>query len=282
MTNRRKAPGAVMKQHSKLVSAGILCILLAQTHGWALAQSGSTAPPSSLQPPQAVVGAPLERQDIRARLSPRRHTTLASEIGAKINRMPIQEGGAFRAGQLLVSFDCSVQQAQMEKAMAEQAGAERSLQANLELEKLNSVGQLELDLSRNAVQRAKAEVGLHRAMLGKCSVHAPYAGRIAEQKVREQQFVQAGQPLLDLIDDSVLELEFIVPSRWLSWLKTGERFSIAIDETGRSYPARFTRIGARIDPVSQSIKVGAAIEGRHPELLAGMSGRVEIVARPGP
>ena len=54
--------------------------------------------------------------------------------------------------------------------------------------------------------------------LGKCQISAPYAGRIAEQKIREQQYAQAGQPLLDIIDDSVLELEFLVPSRWLSWL----------------------------------------------------------------
>jgi RND family efflux transporter MFP subunit len=219
---------------------------------------------------------PLGRQEIRARLSPRRYTTLASEIGAKVNRMPVLEGGTFRVGQLLVASDCSIQQAQMQKARAEQAGAERSLEANVALEKLNSVGQLELDLSKTAVQRAQAEVNLHRAMLEKCSIHAPYGGRVAEQKVREQQFVQAGQPLLDLIDDSVLELEFIVPSRWLAWIKPGEGFKIAIDETGRSYPARFTRIGARIDPVSQSVKVNAAIEGRHPELVSGMSGRVDI------
>ena len=218
----------------------------------------------------------LSRQDIRARLAPRRYTTVAAEIGAKINRLPVQEGGRFRAGQLLATFDCSIQQAQLEKALAEQAGAERTLQSNTELEKLNSVGKLELDLSRSAVQRSQAEVNLNKAMLGKCAIHAPYAGRVAEQKVREQQFVQAGQPLLDLIDDSVLELEFIVPSRWLAWIKPGERFNIAIDETGRSYPARFTRIGARIDPVSQSIKVSAAIDGRFPELVAGMSGRIDI------
>ncbi len=207
---------------------------------------------------------------------PRRYTTLAAEIGAKVDRMPVAEGGAFRAGWLLVSFDCSVQQAQMDKAQAEQAGAERTLASNLELEKLNSVGQLELDLARTAVQRARAEVALHNAQLAKCSIHAPFTGRVAEQKAREKQYVQPGQPLFDIIEDGVLELEFLVPSRWLTWLKVGGQFSVAIDETGRSYPARFTRVGARVDPVSQSIKVTAAINGRFPELIAGMSGRVDI------
>jgi multidrug efflux pump subunit AcrA (membrane-fusion protein) len=99
---------------------------------------------------------------------------------------------------------------------------------------------------------------------------------VAEQRVREQQYVQAGQPLLDIIDDSVLELEFLVPSRWLAWLRPGGLFQVTIDETGKTYPAKFTRIGARVDPVSQSVKVAAAVYGRFPELMAGMSGRIQV------
>lgn len=227
--------------------------------------------------PKPAGAAPaMERQEIRAQLLPRRYTTVAAEIGAKISRLPVSEGGAFKAGQLLVSFDCSLQQAQQQKAQAELDSAGQTLKSNERLAELNSVGKLELDLSRSAVNRARAELGAYRAVTGKCSVAAPFAGRVAEQRVREQQFVQAGQALLDIIDDSVLELEFLVPSRWLVWLRTGAAFQVQIDETGKSYPAKFIRIGARVDPASQSIKVGAAIDGKFPELMAGMSGRVLV------
>ena len=138
------------------------------------------------------------------------------------------------------------------------------------------MGQLELDLSKSAVSKARAEVGLNKAVVAKCQVLAPFAGRVAEQKVREQQFVQPAQALLDILDDSVLELEFLVPSAWLRWLKVGGSFEVQIDETRKTYPAKFTRIGARVDPVSQSVKVAAAIHGRFPELMAGMSGKVQI------
>ena len=47
-----------------------------------------------------------------------------------------------------------------------------------------------------------------------------------------------------------------------------------IDETGQSYPAKVLRIGAKVDPVSQSVKLAAAINGKFPELIAGMSGTV--------
>ena len=221
-------------------------------------------------------GSAMARQDIRAQLMPRRYTTIAAEIGAKVSAIPVGEGGAFRAGQVLVQFDCSLQRAQLEKADAELEGAEQTLKSNLRLEQLNSVGQLELDLSKSAANKAKAEVGANKAVLAKCQVAAPFAGRVAEQKVREQQFVQPGQALLDILDDSVLELEFLVPSVWLRWLKVGSAFDVQIDETRKTYPAKFTRIGARVDPVSQSVKVAAAIHGRFPELMAGMSGKVQI------
>lgn len=240
---------------------------------YALTGCGVAWAQTAAPPPVRTV---IERQEIRAQLLPRRYTTVAAEIGAKINRLPVAEGGTFRAGQLLVSFDCSLQQAQLQKAQAELEGAELTYKSNQRLAELNSVGYLELDLSRSAVGKAKAERGATQAVLAKCGVSAPFAGRVAEQKVREQQYVQPGQPLLDILDDSVLELEFLVPSNWLSWLRTGGKFQVNIDETGKSYPAKFIRIGARVDPVSQSVKVAAAIDGKFPELIAGMSGRVQV------
>jgi len=218
----------------------------------------------------------LERQEIRAQLTPRRYTTIAAEIGAKINRITVAEGGSFKEGQPLVGFDCLLQQAQLNKALAEQESAEQTYNANVRLAALNSVGQLELDLSRSALSKAKAEVSGNQAVLAKCEITAPFSGRVAEQRAREQQFVQPGQALLDIIDDGVLELEFLVPSSWLNWLKVGGSFQVQIDETRRTYPAKFIRIGARVDAVSQSIKVAGAIDGRYAELIAGMSGRVVV------
>ncbi|MDT7515453.1 efflux RND transporter periplasmic adaptor subunit [Rhodoferax mekongensis] len=229
---------------------------------------------SAKVPPPAPARPAVERQEIRAQLMPRRFTTLAAELPAKVSNVHVPEGGAFRAGQVLVSFDCTLPQGQLKKAQAELDGAEQTLQSNKRLLQLNAVGQLDMELSASAVNKANAEVSTQKAMLSKCHVIAPYGGRVAEQKVREQQFVQAGQPLMDILDDSVLELEFLVPSAWLGWLRAGGSLKVDIDETRKTYPAKYIRIGARVDPVSQSIKVAAAIDGRFPELIAGMSGRV--------
>lgn len=251
-------------------------VLGAGAAGSAWAQVRASAPANSAPASAAdqALAARLKGQEIRAQLTPRRYTTLAAEVGARIQRLSVAEGGAFSEGQALVVFDCTVQQAQLDKARAELDAAQATLKSNERLLELNSVGQLELELSRSAVGRARAEVGMHEAVLSKCTVRAPWSGRVAELKAREQQFVQPGQPLMEILDDSALELEVLVPSSWLVWLRPGQRLRVQIDETRRSYPARFVRIGARADPVSQSVKVTAAIDGRHPELVAGMSGRV--------
>jgi len=223
----------------------------------------------------------LEQQEIRAQLAPHRYTTLAAEIGAKISSLPVQEGGSFKAGQSLVSFECSLQQAQLNKARATLMGSDKTWGANKRLAELNSIGKVELDMSEVEVLKNQSEVDAMTTMLSKCSITAPFAGRVAEQKVREQQYVQSGQAILDIIDDSVLEIEFLVPSKWLAWVKPGYVFRVSIDETRKGYPAKVQRIGARVDPVSQSVKLVATISGKYPELIAGMSGRVILVAPAG-
>lgn len=257
---------------SLLVAAACVGAL---TFGHAQTAAPAPAPQPRLPGATEPAGLPrVDRQEIRAQLTPRRYTTLAAEIGARVRSIGASEGERFGEGQPLVSFDCSLQEAQLDKARAELEAAQATFKANERMAALGATGGLDLDLSRIAVARARADVDGQQAWISKCVVKAPFAGRVAEQKVREQQFVQPGQPMLDVLDDSVLELEFLVPSHWLRWLKPGLALRVSIDETRKTYPARFARIGARVDPVSQSVKVVATIDGTFPELVSGMSGRV--------
>lgn len=228
--------------------------------------------PAAAKPAAAAPAEP----ELRAQLAPRRYTTLAAEIGARVQSVAVSDGQPIRAGQTLVSFDCSLQRAQLDRANAALGAAEKQLATQRRLTELNATGRQELDLAEAEVGKTRAEMSQIRVQLGKCAVTAPFSGRVAEQKVREQQYVQAGQALLEVIDDSVLEVEFIMPSRWLAEVKVGSAVRIAVDETGKAYAAKVQRLGARVDPVSQSIKVVATIDGRPAELVAGMSGRVVV------
>lgn len=249
---------------------GLIC-------SWWVHAASAAAPAQSPPPapqPAAWHDAGAGHREIRAQLKPLHYTTLAAEIGARIRALPVPEGGRFREGQTLVSFDCSLEQAQVDKARAAFDGANTTWQANQRLNELKSISTVERDVSHADLEKAQADLAVERAVVHKCTIVAPFPGRVAVQKVREEQYVQPGQALLDILDDSSLDLEFLVPSKWLIWLKPDQQFEVQIDETGKTYPARIRQIGASVDPVSQSIKVTAAVDGHFPELMAGMSGLV--------
>ena len=215
-------------------------------------------------------------QEIRAQLTPRHYTTLSSEMAARIDRMTTRVGERFRKGDVLVAFDCAVQKAQLAHAQAVLTQAEKTFVINQRLMQLKSTGQLELDIAAAEVEKAKADRLAAEAAIAKCTIIAPFDGIAVDQKAREFQYTNAGQPLLDILDDHGLEVELIAPSRWLAWLKPGMAFKVEIHETDKSYAAQVTRLSGRVDPVSQTIKVIGEITQTAPELMAGMSGRAVI------
>lgn len=214
---------------------------------------------------------------IRTQFMSRNEVVVSSELSAKIASLPLREGDAFRAGQTLVVFDCTLFQAQLSKAQAMRDAARESLATLRRLAELNSVGALELQQAEARAKEGAAELAYMQATVGKCSIHAPFAGRIAKRLVANHQYVTPGTPLLGLVDSGELELQLIVPSRWLAWLKPGSRFTVQVDELGRRVEARVVRVGARIDPVSQSVGLGAVVEGNGAGLLPGMSGWASFV-----
>jgi membrane fusion protein (multidrug efflux system) len=218
----------------------------------------------------------FDKQDIRAQLSAVTYNSVASELNARISELPFKEGQSFKVGQVLVVFDCATQQAQFQKTKAVLSIADRNYQTNKKLLALGSVGRVEYENSYSEFLKAKAENDELAAVLARCNVLAPYSGLIVEQKVRPQQYVQAGQPLIDILDKGALELEFVAPSKWSPWLVEGYKFEIKLDETGKSYPAKITRVNGKIDPVSQTIKVAAVIDGEFKEISPGMSGVLVI------
>lgn len=213
---------------------------------------------------------------VRAQLSPRQFTTLSSELPGKIDRITVRDGDAFKKGDMLVEMDCVLQRAQLEKARASLGAAEKTLAVNQRLAEMKSVGALEAQLSAAEVAKARADVSFMSATVNKCTVAAPFAGRVAERKAQSHQYITAGQPLLDILDDRSLDVEFLVPSTWVAWMKPGTGFTLAVDETARTYSAKVSRLGARVDPVSQSIKVIGEVAGNADDLRPGMSGVVTV------
>jgi membrane fusion protein, multidrug efflux system len=221
----------------------------------------------------ARADAPAEQpQRVRVQFGSLHEAMLSSELSAKISSIPFREGDSFKQGQALVTFDCDLYRAQLAKAEASAQAAHEALKVSERLNELESVGILEVQQIAAKAKEANAEAAAMRTIVGKCVLTAPFSGRVGKVEAKQYQFVAPGQALLEVLDTQQLELQMIVPSKWLAWLKVGSPFSVHVDELGRAYSGRIVRLGARIDAVSQSISLAGRMNGRHPELLPGMSG----------
>jgi RND family efflux transporter MFP subunit len=260
--------GAVLRGLAAVCAAGIASGMI-----------DARAQPAPTQAPSANALA-----EIRAEITPRFYTTLSSEIAGRIDKINTRPGEHFKKGDVLVVLDCVTQRALLQKARAVEIAAERTYAVNQRLYKLGSIGDLELQVSDAEVAKAKADVAVADAAVSKCVIAAPFAGITAEgfsgstvKKPQEYQYVTPGEPVLDILDDRDLDIEFIAPSSDIGRLTVGRHFEVDIEETHKQYDARVTRIAPRVDPVSQSIKVYGHFTGDVHDLLPGMSGKVKLM-----
>lgn len=204
---------------------------------------------------------------------------ISSEVAAKIARLPLREGDAFAKGDLLVAFDCGLYQSQLAKAQATADAARREQDVTGKLAALHSAGALDVAQAQARAKEAAADAAYMRTMVSKCAIRAPFAGRVAKREAAPFEYVTPGKPLLEILDTGALEVKLIVPSKWLAWLKPGTKFTVHVDELDADYPAQVARLGASIDPVSQTIGVSGRILDAHAELLPGMSGWASFPGR---
>ena len=234
----------------------------------------SKVAPTGIQNP-AVVVRPSEgggNDTVRVLLIPDAETTLSSPVTAKIKMLSATIGVSIASGQTLISFDCDEPVARLTMANAELAGAMESHEAKIRMQGLEQASDVEVALAASAAAKARGQVALQKAQVAQCTVVAPWSGRISKVHVRNHMSVTPGQPMLDLVKNGPLRIKLNVPSRLIGKIRTGALLDVYIDEIGLTYQARIQAFNSRVDPVSQTIEIEAAINKFHPELLPGMSG----------
>ena len=213
-----------------------------------------------------------ELSTIRGVVKATSQATMASQVQGRISRLPFKEGDRFKKGAVLVALDCSKYEAELASAKADHWAKGKNHENNLRLAEHQAVGQLELDVSQAEAEKAAAAVKAAQVNVNGCIIHAPFTGRVVKTIVNEHENVFPNDQLISLLDDSLLEIELILPSKSLVWLKVGTPFQYAVDETGRRYSATVYGIGANVDPASQTVKVKGMFRTKPVDVLAGMSG----------
>ena len=212
-------------------------------------------------------------EEARGLINPVAKATISSEILARIKKLPFRNGEQFKKGALLVEYDCGSYLAELAVANASHERESKRLENLRRLASLSATSELEVAIAEADVKKAAAEIRLARVNASRCKILAPYDGVVIERLAEEHESVGPQTEVLSILAVGDPEIEIIVPSEWLRWIKKDIPFEFLIDETGERLAAKLTRVGAAIDPVSQTIRVIGRFQ--HPPIdgiIAGMSG----------
>ena len=215
----------------------------------------------------------------RALVGATEQVLITSEIGAKINNIGFTNGEPFLKGDILITFDCELFEAQREVIQANLDSADVQLKNDKELFNMRSIGELQYELSINGLKKAKAELLIANLNVKRCKIIAPYNGKVMDVYTNEYASIEQRQPLMEIVGDGLLEAITVVPSNWLSWLKTGVDVKILIDETGDELEAKIINLGATVDAASQTIELKLQFKEKYETLIPGMSGVVRFERR---
>jgi membrane fusion protein (multidrug efflux system) len=262
-----------------------LTVLLAGVSAIAQGQSGGNVAPAQAPAPVTAPSAkPAPKSgaenEIAALIVAGEETTLSAQMAGRINRIGVGLGDQVKKGSALVEFDCSEQRAQLEAAEAEFRAARETHLARLRLQALGAAGELEVTVAAAAADKARGQMALRQAQLAYCKVEAPFGGNVARLRVKASESVNAGQPLVDLVNPTSLKAQMFVPAAWVAWLRVGAPLAIQVRETGQSFRARVSKMNSRVDGVSQQLEVEARIEKGGGRLLPGMVGTAQFDNRP--
>ena len=120
---------------------------------------------------------------------------------------------------------------------------------------------------------AEAEAERARLELEQTEIRAPFAGYVSEIEVAPGELTGA-DPLLRLIDVSVLEAEMVFVDGALGEIAEGDRVRLAVDLTGAEVAAEVTAIDPFVDSASNTFTVVAEVENADRALPSGVSCRV--------
>lgn len=142
-------------------------------------------------------------------------------------------------------------------------------------ELLNGTRKEKIDAQRAVVEQAAAAVAAVDVDLRKSVLRAPYSGTVSERFVDEGTVVEAGMPIIELVENSKLEAWIGVPPQMASTLAIGSRHEIAIENITVS--ATVDGVVPAIDPATQTRTVIFALDEQSgSQIVDGQIARIEL------
>jgi membrane fusion protein (multidrug efflux system) len=245
------------------------------------ADAPGEAPATPVIVAEARVMPVAERVEALGTLRANESVSITSNVTETISAVHFDDGQRVKEGDLLVEMTSAEEHALLEEGQARAAEAERQYDRVRSLARQRSASESLLDERKRDLDTARAALVAIESRLADRLVKAPFSGVLGLRNISRGALVEPGDLITTLDDDSVMKLDFTVPSVFLSSLKPGLR----IEAQSRAYGERVfdgvvRGVDSRIDPVTRSVTVRALLPNPERALRPGLLMQVQLLIDP--
>ena len=221
---------------------------------------------------------PLEIEVVGTlRPSPGHAALLTAPVAGLVRTTSVQAGDRVTAGTLLIQLDAPEisASAQSREVAAELAEQDARRQRGLLTEGITA--QRTVDEKEALARSARADATSAAAQLARASVRSPIAGEVQRVLVQSGERVEAGAPLVEVVDRSSLDLVGAVPAASLALIRPGQPVVVTAEGFPNGLTGRVHAVPPALDSASHSGQVIIRISnsGRLPSGL-GARGIVRV------
>lgn len=242
--------------------------------------SGPTGPPDFPIPAHVLTVAPVDLPRMISAvgsLESPEMTTVASEIAGTIVVLDVPEGEFVERGRIVMRLDDTEARASLKVARAGRRNAQDRLARMKQLFQGGVASQQQLDDATSAFDAADGSHRAAKTRLAKHVLRAPYSGTLGLRQVDLGDYVDPGDPIVEISDTGALELRFGLPQRHRAEVAREQVVHGVVGRCGPTFEARVIAVDPRVDPETRMVGVRAAVPNDAGALAPGMAVRVRLV-----
>lgn len=204
--------------------------------------------------------------------------TVTARVQGMVRALSFDDGALVDKGDEIAAIDAGEQDARLNVELANLDEQRKELERISGLFGSQNVSQARLDQQTSSVKKAEANVAAARARVADYRITAPFPGVLGTRRVSVGALVSPGTVMTTLDDISTIKLDFSVPETFLASLKPGleiEATSVAYE--GQLFKGQVVAVDSRVDPVTRSVGIRAAIPNPDKLLRPGMLMVVDLI-----
>ncbi|MDR9499379.1 MAG: efflux RND transporter periplasmic adaptor subunit [Hydrogenovibrio sp.] len=193
---------------------------------------------------------------------------LTATVTETIDRIHFEDGQMVKKGDLLVSLRDREEEARVLEAQATVREARAQYERAKEVEGRGNVTQALVDERYREWQTAQARLTVAEAQLADRQLTAPFDGRLGLKRISEGALVQVGTEIVSIQNIAQLDLDLLIPERYLSSVFKGQSVAIqSLSYPNTPFQGEVFALSPEMDAVSRMLPVRARVNNNRDQLL---------------